>query len=99
MGLLQAARVAKDVADARVERSLYNRAVGYTFDSVKIMQDKGRPVVVPYREHVPPDPGAGFNWLKNRRPEEWRDRRELTGANGGPLVVERVYFGQNPDTE
>lgn len=87
----QAAKVGKAMADARVERSLYHRAVGYTFDTVKIMQNNGLPVVVPFREHVPPDPGAAFNWLKNRKPEEWRDRRELTGADGKDLPGTTVY--------
>jgi hypothetical protein len=37
-------------------RSLYNRAVGYTHDAVKIFCDKnGNVTKVPYREHVPPD--------------------------------------------
>jgi Homeodomain-like domain len=73
----QALKLGKDVADERVVRSLFHRAVGYEFDSVKIMQDKGRPVIVPFREHVPADPGAAFNWLKNRRPTEWRDKLDI----------------------
>lgn len=86
----EAVKLGKEPADDRVERSLFNRAVGYEFDSVKIMQDKGEPVIVPYREHVPPDPGAAFNWLKNRRPEQWRDRKELTGEGGGPIPFKAV---------
>jgi hypothetical protein len=83
----EAAKVAKEAADTRVERSLYHRAVGYTYDAVKIMQDKGKPVIVPYREHVPPDPGAAFNWLKNRKPGEWREKidHSVSGPNGGPI--------------
>lgn len=72
-----ATRAGKDHADARVEASLYHRAVGYTHDAVKIFQHQGTAVVVPYREHVPPDPQAAFNWLKNRRPDVWRDRHEV----------------------
>src|SRR6185437_13026917 len=67
----EAVKLGKEAADDRVERSLYHRAVGYTHPAVKIMQDKGTPVLVRYDEHVPPDPGAAFNWLKNRRPDEW----------------------------
>jgi len=26
-------------------------------------------------------------WLKCRRPDEWRDRVEMTGAEGGPIAV------------
>lgn len=67
------ATVAKSAADERVERSLYHRAVGYSFDAVKIFNDDGSPLLVPYREHVPPDSGAALNWLKNRKPEAWRE--------------------------
>lgn len=74
---LEAVKLGKIPADDRVERSLYSRAVGYEYDSVKIMQDKGRPVIVPFREHVPPDPGSAFNWLKNRRPDQWRDKLDV----------------------
>lgn len=65
-------KVAKEAADARVERSLYNRATGYTFDSEKIMtvaQGGGVSSVerVKIKEHVPPDVTAQIFWLKNRR--------------------------------
>ena len=73
----QTLKAAKDVADERVERSLYHKAVGYTFDAVKIFQYEGSPVVVPYKEHVPPDTTAMIFWLKNRRPEQWRDKSEV----------------------
>lgn len=75
----EAAKIGKEAGDERVERSLYHRAVGYSFDSVKILQHNGRPVLVPFREHVPPDVGAAFNWLKNRRPDVWRDVKEING--------------------
>lgn len=85
----QALKVGKDVADDRVERSLYHRATGYSFDAVKIFMPAGatQPVYAPYREHVPPDTGAAIFWLKNRRRGEWRDKidHELTGKDGGPI--------------
>lgn len=75
-------KAGKAVADARVERSLYNRAVGYTFDSEKVFQFKGDIVRAETREHVPPDTTAAIFWLKNRKPEEWRDKQEqaVSGA-------------------
>ncbi len=92
----QALKAGKEVADERVERSLYHKAVGYTFDAVKIFQDKGSPVIVPYREHVAPDTTAAIFWLKNRRKESWRDRHELTGLDGGPLQVIVQKFTDEP---
>lgn len=71
-----ALKTAKDLADERVERSLYQKAVGYEYDAVKIFQYEGSPVEVPYREKVAPDTTAAIFWLKNRRKAEWRDRIE-----------------------
>src|SRR3546814_16458701 len=61
-----ALQIGKDAADARVERSLYQRAVGYSFDAEKIMQDKGVVVRADYVEHLPPDVSAAQYWLNNR---------------------------------
>jgi hypothetical protein len=43
--------------DERTQRSLYQRANGYSYDAVKIFMPAGRekPVYAPYVEHVPPD--------------------------------------------
>lgn len=61
-------------ADAKVTHSLFHRALGYTHPAVKIFNDDGEPLEVPYEEHYPPDPVACIFWLKNRRPDLWRDR-------------------------
>lgn len=78
----RAVKESKETADQRVERSLYQRAVGYTFDSEKIMVAKGEPVRLPIREHVAPDVTAQIFWLKNRRSGQWREKQEIehTGA-------------------
>ena len=35
------------------------------------------PIIVPVMEHCPPDPTACIFWLKNRKPKDWKDKREL----------------------
>jgi len=84
---LQALKIGKDAADARVEASLYHKAIGYTFDSVKIFQHQGTIIQAPFREHVAPDTTAAIFWLKNRMPEKWRDR-QTTILEGGDKPVE-----------
>ena len=69
----KALKVGKGEADDNVERSLYSRATGYTYDSEKIFHYQGEIIRAPIQEHVPPDTTAQIFWLKNRRPEEWRD--------------------------
>lgn len=73
---LQALKGGKDEADDRVERSLYQKATGYTYDAVHFSAFQGVVTSTPYREHVPPDTTAMIFWLKNRRPEQWRDKTE-----------------------
>lgn len=78
----EAVHAGKDAADERVERAFYQRAVGYTFESEKVFQFQGTIVRADTREHVPPDPGAAFNWLKNRRGEKWRDKQDVEHSGG-----------------
>jgi hypothetical protein len=83
-----ALKAGKDIADDRVERSLYEKATGYTFDAVKIFMPAGAqdPVYAQYREHVPPDTTAMIFWLKNRRKAEWRDKQDV--EHSGEVKVE-----------
>lgn len=85
---LQALKIGKGVADDRVERSLYHRAVGYQREATKVFlrANDEEPVYAPYLEDVQPDTAAAIFWLKNRRPADWRDRHEVTGADGGPVA-------------
>lgn len=89
-----ALKVGKEILDDRVERSLYQRAVGYRASATKIFMPAGAkaPVYAPYMENVQPDTTAQIFWLKNRRGEEWRDKRELehAGAGGGPIQTEEI---------
>lgn len=72
-----ALKASKAVADGKVERALFQKAVGFEHDTVKIMQYEGQPVIIPYREKVAPDTTACIFWLKNRDPENWRDKTEV----------------------
>jgi hypothetical protein len=73
----QALKAGKLAADDRVERSLYHRATGYSYDSEKVFQFQGEIIRAPVREHVPPDTTSMIFWLKNRRPDAWRDVHKI----------------------
>lgn len=85
----QALKSGKTEADERVERSLFARANGYEHDEVDIRVVGQEIIQTQVRKFYPPDTTAAIFWLKNRRPKEWRDKRELehTGADGGPIEV------------
>lgn len=87
----------KDHCDDRVERAMYHRAVGYSFPAVKIFNNQGVPVVVPYIEHVPPDVGAQSRWLKHRRKDDWGDQNQLdltSGAEAFANIWNAIATGQ-----
>jgi glycosylphosphatidylinositol transamidase (GPIT) subunit GPI8 len=84
-------KVGKTEADRNVVRSLYRKAVGYEFDSVKIFCNKdGEITQVPYREVVPPSDTACIFWLKNRQRKDWQDKQVLAGDEDAPLVVRHI---------
>lgn len=84
----------KEDADKDVAVKLRDRALGYEHPEDKIFLGPGGvPVIVPTIKHYPPDPTAAIFWLKNRHPDKWRDKKELTGEEGGPLVV--VFKGRD----
>lgn len=74
--LNEACRIGKVEADDRVERSLYQRAVGYSFESEKVFCHDGEVTRVPVVEHIEPNVTAQIFWLKNRRRSDWRDKVE-----------------------
>lgn len=68
----------KEVIDRQVENSLLKRALGYEYEEVSEKFEYGvlteRKVT---KKQVVPDTTAQIFWLKNRKPEEWRDKREV----------------------
>lgn len=84
----QSLKTGKEAADERVERSLFSRATGYEHDEVDIRVVEGQIIQTPIRKFYPPDTGAGIFWLKNRRPDKWRDKmqQEHSGPDGAPLA-------------
>jgi hypothetical protein len=85
----------KMLADANVADRLFQRAMGYQHQAVKIVADakSKEEHVVPYTEHYAPDTTACIFWLKNRQPEKWRDKQESAVEHSGNLTVEITRFG------
>ena len=65
---------AREQADGRVARSLFQAACGYSHPAVHISNYKGEITETPYTKHYPPDAKALALWLKNRQPGLWRDK-------------------------
>lgn len=66
----------KEFSDSRVERSLYERACGYSHQSEELfcnMATGGKVVRAITVKQYAPDTAACIIWLKNRQPEKWRE--------------------------
>jgi hypothetical protein len=78
-------KAGKAVYDDPVEASLAKSALGFKRSIERLGKD-GCPVEC--FEEVPPNPVSAIFWLKNRRPDRWRDKQEheLTGKDGAAIV-------------
>ncbi len=90
-----ALRAGKELADDRVERALYQRAVGYTATAQRVVTRRGHaePVVVSYEVHIPADVRAATLWLAIRRPTPWaRPETEEPKVDIAAIVAERRAY-------
>lgn len=68
----------KEVVDIEVENALLKRALGYKYDEVTIEEsDDGSVRTKTVTKEVIPDTTAQIFWLKNRKPEQWRDKQNI----------------------
>ena len=90
----QALKAGKDQADDRVERALYHKAIGYEQEDVKIFMPAGadKPVYAPYTAKIAPDTTAAIFWLKNRKPDEWRDRQVVDNVSSDGSMSPKPTF-------
>lgn len=68
-----ARKAGKDAADLRVERSLYERAVGGMVPAVKWFSYEGVSWKEEFEEYAPPDVRACIFWLCNRQRDRWNN--------------------------
>lgn len=89
----------KAPVDIEVENALLKRATGYTVKLKKPIKVKttkritGKGEVTEERieyadeeQYIPPDTTAQIFWLKNRRPEKWRDKRDEAPQQSNELL-------------
>lgn len=72
----------KEVVDRQVENALLKRALGYSYIERRVKKEFGEVVEETLIEkEVVPDTTAQIFWLKNRKPEQWRDKVENVNIN------------------
>lgn len=87
----RALRIGKDSADDKVERSLYERALGYSHPDVHISSYLGAITVTEITKRYPPDTKAALAWLYNRKPADWHPAPE-GGDNGEEAPPVDIHF-------
>jgi hypothetical protein len=76
----------KEVVDIQVENALLKRAMGFDYvETTEELTKEGMSVTKKVTKTVAPDTTAAIFWLKNRKPKEWRDKKE-TELSGGVAV-------------
>ncbi len=87
--IFQSLKTGKEVADIEVENALRKKALGFReteqtvttrrtveYANGRRVREVSEPVVTEVERYYPPDTTAQIFWLKNRKPRQWRDKRE-----------------------
>ena len=64
----------KEIVDYKVENALLKRALGYEYEEITYEHGEETKRVL---KHVLPDTTAQIFWLKNRKPQQWRDKKDI----------------------
>ena len=78
----QSVKRGRVLADGAVARGLYSRAIGYSYETTRVVFNQGEPVILRQTVHKPPDVRAAIFWLRNRRPQQWRDGQKPVEDDG-----------------
>ncbi|WP_278681528.1 transposase [Paraclostridium bifermentans] len=78
----------KEIIDYEVENALLKRALGYEYDEVTFEHGEETKRVT---KQVAPDTTAQIFWLKNRKPDKWRDKQVVESNN--TIEVKNPYEG------
>lgn len=94
-----ALKTTKEFCDVQVENALFKRAMGYNVEETKTttMPD-GTTKTETTIKHIAPDTTAQIFWLKNRKPNIWRDKVEQGISLDTPVgvIIENEF--KQPDT-
>jgi hypothetical protein len=78
---------AQKFVNAKIEKSLYERARGYKHKETIIHTYKGRVTdKTNVIKHYPPETQACLNWLYNKDPSRWKAKQEIEVSNIGEAI-------------
>lgn len=87
--ILNTLKKGKDIVDIQVENALLKRALGYKTEEIRVEEECGVTTKkITITKEIPPDPTSIIFWLKNRRADKWREKREIEhSADIRPIVI------------
>lgn len=92
--LAEALSNGKEVIDIKVENALLKRALGYSYEETRREGQKGGTAkITVITKYMPPDVTAQIFWLKNRKPEMWRERVEMASDDGALNKLDELIKG------
>jgi len=98
---LAAVKEGKHLADQRVAKALFSRAVGCHVPDSDIRVMDGEIVITPLKKHFPPDTTACMAWLHNRDRDNWKPRKAFddSDSNAADDIVSALseIAGKLPD--
>lgn len=80
----------KDIVDSEVENALLKRALGYKYEEVMTEESEDGFKRRVTTKQVPPDVTAQIFWLKNRRPDKWRDKPEVIPESRPDIAIDAL---------
>ncbi|MDF2881524.1 MAG: hypothetical protein K0R54_2081 [Clostridiaceae bacterium] len=97
--LLAALKKGKEVIDLEVENALLKRALGYKYNEVTKERDSDGKLVVTKEvlKEVNPDTTAQIFWLKNRKPADWRDKKDIEQTGNMNINLNNPYKDLTPE--
>lgn len=109
--MVQALKRGKAPVDIKVENALLKRALGFeceeTTEEIEEIPtgkfDKNNKPIYKKKKHVkkikkfiPPDTVAAIFWLKNRKPEQWKDKREQVVSTKDGVLADLISGLKEP---
>lgn len=110
--IAEALRKGKEVVDREVENALFKSAIGFMqkvkkpvrireveYDPIsgKKIRESEKWVQVEEEIYVPPQVTAQIFWLKNRKPDQWREKNDLTLTPSNGVLESLMELHKNGD--
>lgn len=84
-------KAGKAPVDIEVENALLKSALGFEYEETiteieELGNGKQKKQIRKVKKYAPPNSTAQIFWLKNRRPDRWRDKQEMS-VNAEPVQI------------